>query len=543
MFFVETRHALSLPWIPSYYLLKGFYMLLKYSIFALILFLFSCTIPPPTPSLTHLHTNNNPISQKNIPPLILHKPFLPPPQATKPIETFTVSVENVAADKLLFALARDAKFNIDIHPGINGSITLNAVNQTLPQLLERIAKQVDLRYQINGTQLTISPDNPYIHLYQIPYINLSRKSTGEVSIATEIAQTGKGISSEANSNSESAGNISRTQVINESSHFFWDRLNKNILAVLASDGNVKPHQLIPNPESGLITVRATHKQHQQIQIIIDKLLINVQRQVLIEATIAEVRLSDEYQVGIDWKNLGRNLDFTQSLLGGNLANSPVYTIQYTNPTSKFGNISATVSLLEQFGKVKVLSSPKIMVLNNQTAILKVVDNIVYFTSQVEINQTDTAIRETLTTEINTIPVGLVMSVTAQISENEVVILNIRPTISRIIDFKSDPNPALAKAGTVNLIPEIQVREIESVLRINNGEIAIIGGLMEDVIDKNTQGVPLLSKLPLIGDLFSYRKNKYTKTELVIFLRPIVIKNASLSGDLREYKRYLPNTLY
>ena len=515
---------------------------MQYSIFVLIFFLFSCTIPPPTPSLTHIHTNNNPIPQKNIPPLILHKPFLPPPQNTKPIETFTVSVENVAADKLLFALARDAKFNIDIHPGIKGSVTLNAVNQTLPQLLERIAKQVDLRYQINGAQLTISPDKPYIHLYQIPYINLSRKSTGEVSIATEIAQTGKGISSEGNQNSgsESGGNISRTQVINKSSHLFWDRLNKNILAILGNDGNVKPHQLIPNPESGLITVHATHKQHQQIQIIIDKLITNVQKQVLIEATIAEVRLSDEYQVGINWQNLGKKFNFTQSLLGANLANPPFYTIQYTNPTSKFGNISATVSLLEEFGKVKVLSSPKIMVLNNQTAILKVVDNIVYFTSQVEINQTDTAIRETLTTEINTIPVGLVMSVTAQISENEIVIMNIRPTISRIIDFKSDPNPALADAGTVNLIPEIQVREIESILRINNGEIAIIGGLMEDVINNNTQGVPLLSKLPLIGNLFSYRQKKYTKTELIIFLRPIVIKNASLSGDLREYKRYLPD---
>jgi general secretion pathway protein D len=492
-------------------------------------------LPPPSPSLTHIHTNNNLISENNIPPLILHKPFLPPPQATEQLETFTVSVENVEADKLLFALARDAKLNIDIHSGIKGTVTLNAVNQTLPQLLERIAQQVKLRYQIKGNQLIISPDKPYLHLYQIPYINLSRKSIGKVSIATEIAQTGKGINSDGNSDNESGGNISSTQIINESSHLFWENLNKNILAILASDGNIKPYQLIPNPESGLITIRATHRQHQQIQVIIDKLIKNVQRQVLIEATIAEVRLSDQYQVGIDWQSLGGNLNFTQSLIGGNLANPPFYSIN-----SKFGNISATVRLLEQFGKVKVLSSPKIMVLNNQTAILKVVDNIVFFTTKVEINQTDTLIRENLTTEINTIPVGLVMSVTAQISENEVVIMNIRPTISRIIDFKSDPNPALANAGTVSLIPEIQVREIESILKINNGEIVIIGGLMEDVIDNNTQGVPFLSKLPLIGDLFSYRNNKYTKTELVIFLRPIVIKNASLSGDLHEYKRYLPD---
>jgi general secretion pathway protein D len=158
---------------------------------------------------------------------------------------------------------------------------------------------------------------------------------------------------------------------------------------------------------------------------------------------------------------------------------------------------------------------------------------------VENKDTEKIARETFTTEIHTVPVGLVMSVTPQISESDVVILNIRPTISRVIGYKTDPNPLLANAGTINLIPEIQVREIESILKINDGDVAIMGGLMQDVTDKNTQGVPVLSQLPLIGDLFRYRNDKYTKTELVIFLRPVVVKEASLSGDLRDYQVYLP----
>ncbi|MEN8215611.1 MAG: pilus (MSHA type) biogenesis protein MshL [Pseudomonadota bacterium] len=510
-----------------------------------LFFLNACTPQPPLPSPAHLNTDNIPPPKDDIPPLIQQKPFVPPPLPTPPLSTFTVAVESVPVDKLLFALARDAGLNVDIHPNITGTVTLNAVKQTLPQLLERIAKQVDLRYQIEGrgTHLTISPDLPYMRLYKIGYVNLSRKSSGEVSIATEIAQTGGGISS---SNAESGGNISTTKITNESNNRFWETLKKNIIAILTSTSSettskeeIIQDKVIINPESGMMTIRATQRQHEEIQSFVDQLLANVQRQVLIEATIAEVRLSDQYQAGIDWQRIVGHYSYTQSLTGANLKNPPVFSMKYTEPDSRFGNLSATVRILEQFGTVKVLSSPKIMALNNQTAIIKVVDNIVYFTTEVEINETETKTRETFTTEINTVPVGLVMSVTPQISENGIVILNIRPTISHIINFKQDPNPALAEAGMVNLIPEIQVREIETVLKINNGEIGIIGGLMQDVTNQNTQGVPVLSKLPLIGELFSYRDNKYTKTELVIFLRPVVVKDASLSGDLHEYQVYLP----
>jgi len=504
----------------------------KYHFLIFYLLLSACTPQPPIPSAGHLNTDKIPLPKDNIPPLIQQKPFVPPPQPTPPLETFTVAVEKMSVDSLLFALARDAGLNVDIHPNITGTITLNAVNQTIPQLLERIAKQVDLRYQFDGTLLTISPDLPYMRLYKIGYVNLSRKTSGEVSVATEIARTGSGIYQ----GTDLGGNISTTKITNESTHHFWENLKKNILAILAGNkDDVLEDQVIINPESGVMTVRATQKQHQEIQSFVDQVLGEVQRQVLIEATIAEVRLNDQYQTGIDWQALVGHYTYTQFMTGAHLENPPFFSIRYRGSEK----ISATVRLLEQFGTVKVLSSPKIMALNNQTAILKVVDNVVYFTTEVEINETETKTRETFTTEINTVPVGLVMSVTPQINENGVVILNIRPTISRIIDFKQDPNPTLAEAGMVNLIPEIQVREIESVLKINNGEMVIIGGLMEDITHKNTQGVPFLSKLPLIGDLFSYRDDKYTQTELVIFLRPIVVKDASFSGDLRDYRFFLP----
>ncbi|MCK5718536.1 MAG: pilus (MSHA type) biogenesis protein MshL [Thiomargarita sp.] len=521
----------------------------KYFYISILLFS-ACAPQPPIPSPGHLNKSDVAqvsIPQEDIPPLLQQYAPLPKPRISAPLEVFTVVVDAVAIRELLFALARDAKLNIDIHSGITGTVTLNAFNQTLPQLLERIAKQVDLRYQIDGDLLTISPDLPYMQLYKIDYVNMSRESKSTVTVSTQIASTGGGISQggegggSGSSGGEGQGNTSDTEIVNTSNNQFWETLNKNLNSILKGMAKIKAdfiaEHVILNPETGVINIYATHKQHYEVQRFLDRVLMNAQKQVLIEVTIAEVKLSDQYQAGIDWQRIDG--DFSYSQFGNNV--SPFYSFSYNNPESSIGSLFGAVNLLEQFGSVKVLSSPKVMALNNQTAILKVVDNIVYFTSEVDISESETSTRETFTTEIHTVPVGLVMNITPQISETNTVILNIRPTISRIIGYKNDPNPLLAEAGTVNRIPEIQVREIESILKMNNGEIAVIGGLMQDVISNNRTGIPILSHLPLIGDLFSYRDDVYEKTELIIFIRPIVADQASLATDLRKYQIYLPDT--
>ena len=140
------------------------------------------------------------------------------------------------------------------------------------------------------------------------------------------------------------------------------------------------------------------------------------------------------------------------------------------------------------------------------------------------------------------PVGFVMSVTPQISETDTVILSVRPTISRVIDFVQDPNPELVKVNVQSLVPQIQVREMDSILRIQSGQTAVLGGLIQDSVDVNKSGTPFLSELPSIGDLFSYRDNRISRSELVIFLRPRVIRNASLNGELADYREHMPEKL-
>jgi general secretion pathway protein D len=532
------------------------------------------------PSDQHIQETPKPVGQ---PPKVLQTIPLPEkPSAKKQVEVFTVVVNDVPVSELLFAIARDANINIDIASDVTGEVTLNAIDQTFQDILERISNQVEVRYsEVNGI-VRVELDAPYIKHYEVSYVNMDRRSEATIAIATEVSSTGGGSGSES-----TVGNTSNTSITNSSTHQFWTTIVNNVrnivrqsaveeevetvsdalsavgnLAALSSsadggadlaqtgDGEAegegaessvaRVRNVMSSPESGLITVNATQRQHREVERYLELALEGVQRQVFIEATIVEVELNDDYQAGVDWSRLLTNpaadgFSFTQSLIGNNLLEAPATTLQYVATGDKF-NVNATVRLLNQFGNAKILSTPKIMALNNQTALLKVVDNRVYFTINVETETNDNNTIRTFESVIHTLPVGLVMSVTPQISANNEVTLNVRPTISRILRFIPDPNPALGDVES--FVPEVSVREIESILRIKSGDVAVIGGLMQDNRSNSTDGVPQVSKLPFVGDLFSYKNNKASKSELVIFLKPIVANKPSLGGEFAQYKRFI-----
>ena len=553
-----------------------------------------------------------------IPKLVRSAPKLPLPKATSKAQTYSVVVNEVLVKEILFALARESKLNIDIHPSIQGRATLNAVNQTLPAILERLARQVDLTYKMEGNVLYIAPDQPVLRLYKVDYVNMNRDTKGfigadgQISSASQSSGAGGTISS---STGNGANNSSRTSVDSTSKNHLWESLIQNIKELLAEtdkevivsrigssatanqtsdnatgnsatsaaaraeadraaleDRNQQQTEyktllaanVIANAETGVISVRATNKQHEKVQEFIDKVMGSARKQVLIEATIVEVRLNDSFQAGIDWSRLNNGPNNSGFVFGQTLgskgfnfnpntgavtqggANALGITSTaglfagYLNPASAIGNIAASITLLKQFGDTKVLSSPKLMVLNNQTAVLKVVDNLVYFTVQAQQSQAAVggSVLSTITTTPNTVPVGVVMSVTPQINDTGKVNVNVRPTISRVLSFVRDPNPQLL--AIPSQIPQIQVREMESILQIDSGNTAVLGGLMQDDVVRNTDKVPGLSDIPVVGKLFTGKNDASQKTELVIFLRPTVILNASLESDeLQAYKQYLP----
>jgi len=574
-----------------------------------------CTnAPVQTPSSGHLRAEEVRPAPANIPAPVQNTVSLAKPKAAPKVETYSVVVKDVRVQELLFALARDAKLNVDIHPGLVGAVTLNAIDQTLQQLLTRIARQVDMRWEIDGPNLIVMPDSPFLRNYRVDYVNMSRDVSGSVAINTQIASTSSGVT--GTGGTAGTGNNSSTSVTSTAKNHFWESLEKNLKDILRETDKILPEgssetvterldeqqttgtgtpqapgrgganaqpsiagspnpaamqqqgttvvrrttfreaaSVIVNPEAGVVVVRATGRQHEKVQEYLDQVLTNTRRQVMIEATIAEISLGDQYQQGINWQSLRslRNpgtagFSLGQASSGFSATGAPDPTFQTTDAgtlgTSLLLNyiapglgISGTLKLLETFGNVKVLSSPKISVLNNQTAILKVVDNLVYFEVKSDSTTTTAGTNKTTTTTAKSVAIGMVMSVTPQVSESDLIILNVRPTISRLKGYKTDPNPDTQLVQ--NLVPEIQTREMESMLRLTNGEIAVMGGLMSDEINNKVDAVPFLSKIPGVGTFFTSRNDKASKTELVIFLKPTIIRDPSVAGDYRSFAGQLP----
>ncbi|GHD61745.1 pilus (MSHA type) biogenesis protein MshL [Jeongeupia chitinilytica] len=547
-----------------------------------------------------------------IPPTIGGLPPLPRPRPVPKTETYSVVVHKLPLAELLFALGRDAKINVDVHPDVAGVITLNAINQTLPQIMDRVSRQADIRWTLADGVLAVMPDTPYLKTYAIDYMNVSRNVKSAVNILNSVTSVG-GNSTTSNtgatltsSGGSDGGNTSSTQLEMASDHQFWRRLEGNLRILLGiADGGaaavpgvaqqtvtqvatsaaatpqlaqqlalieknlaqagkaqaettallakitqpVAPvgspltaaNQVMVHPETGMVTVRASHKDQLRVAEMLAAVQASASRQVLIEATIVEVALSNQYQAGVDWSRVATNgVNFAVQNIGTALAQAPFTAVSYSNPNHGF---DMTVKMLEQFGRTRVLSSPKIIALNNQTALMKVVEEQVYFTITQQTNQNDSQTVTNLTSTLNTVPVGLVMQVTPQVAEDNTISLNVRPTITNISGYVADPAVALlaaqAKVSLQSLVPVLQVREFDSTLKVPSGQIAVLGGLIQDALDTDRSGIPGVSRIPVAGDLFSYRDDKVRKIELVVFLRPVAVKNASVDGDLSGLKSYLP----
>jgi len=551
-----------------------------------------------------------------IPPPARVSDLVPPPKPAAKVQTYSVVVSEVPVKDLLVALARDTRQNIDVHAGISGLVSLNAINETLPAILERVSKQANMRYRTEGNTIVVSPDTPYVKTYRVNYVNMARETSSTIGVSGELSVVG-GAGAAGGAAGAGASSGSNTVVRTVSKNDFWDQLRDNIRSILNStrlqsltaeakgerlalikqeqemrvkqmeaasragqgapslassvvsssggaqqQASLLPDDVVVNAISGTVTVNATEKQQQLIQQHIDSIINAVQRQVLIEATIVEIVLSEKYQGGVDWSRLpvtgGPSL--IQSTLGGfgtglTQAGTNFFQIGYLNPATTVGNISATVKLLQEFGNTRVLSSPKLMALNNQTALLKVVDNIVYFEVSSSTSQgVQGSTLATFTTTAKTVAVGVVMSVTPQINDDGRVSLTVRPTVTRLnpeANFVNDPNPALANPCGIgvancniprinNPVPQVQVREMESVLQVGSGQTVVLGGLMQDAALRNRQQIPGADELSAAGELLRFRDERVSKSELMIFLRPIVVANPSLESDeLKFFQRFLP----
>jgi len=514
-------------------------------------------------------------------PVPLTPPLLAPQKAAPPsLPDKLVSVnvtDNVPLRDILMDLGREGNVNLELDPRIEGGIIFSARKQPFSEVIKRICSLAGLRYKADGSFIRIEVDEPYQHTYAVNYPSLSRRSTSEVTIATNVFDVdianNSGSGSSGGSRMNSNDNNSIAKISGTADADFWNELEKSLKQVLATSNRSRPlvksgaetsspaggdfkSNFSIDQQAGLVTIFGTSQQHEAVDTYLRRLQKKATAQVLIEARIIEVELSDEFKSGINWRTLFSGAFNAAARFGTVGAGAPFSTDTTAadgvfTASFKDKDFSSIINLVRTFGATRVLSSPRLTVLNNQTAVLKVARNEVYFVTTAQFPTTvSTAGVPVSGTPVfsstpRTVPVGLVMTVQPAIdAARGRITMTLRPTISRVVDQVKDPSIGLnaAQSGVTNpvesQIPVLAVREMDSVLQLGSGEVVVMGGLMQDSSINEDKGVPPFDALPIIGNLAKSRNNQGVTNELVILLRATVLDSPPPdAADSDLYYRY------
>lgn len=461
--------------------------------------------------------------------------------------------EAVPLKDVFLALAQQANVNMVISPDIKGTTIIHAQKRPLMDLVTDICQSYGLRYHLDRDILKVEVDTPFLKTYDLAFLILQRSNHNRFSVATDVFTA----RDEASASDEDNG--SNTLLTAESKTDFWEELKENLEMILAeSSYDTKPGRYTLHKQGGLISVHATDQQHKMIEQYLKDLKQSVSQQVLIEAKIVEVNLKDEYKSGINWEAV-KNDFFLQSTLGavatsaGNPQSGSLSGPSQRNIFTVGGHgsdVTGLISFLGKFGTVRTLSNPRLTVLNNQSAVLKVATNKVYFKLNYskEYNFYDKHEQVYVSSDAKTVPIGLVMVVHPSIKRDDGrIIMTLRPTISRVIQEIADPAVGIAShQQQTSFVPEVQVRELDSVLAMQSGETVVVGGLMEERADNESTGLPDFRHIPILSDATNSKSNDRTITELVIFLRAVVIDQSEdeegvsdtvTSADIQTYRLF------
>lgn len=505
----------------------------------------------------------------------------------------TLSVtEDVPLKEVLIELARRADVDVEVDPGIAGGIIFRAKDKPFSEVLERICELAGLRYSIKNGVLKVERDSAYIVNYNVDILNLTRSSAGSVNISTQVLSAVAGAGSGGGgANAFSTG--STNTLSSSSDGNVWAEVEKALQKILDSYGGApgtlaqgagaaadaalndvlgQPSAaprggaapaaaggsaiLSVNKQSGIVSVLATEKQHKAIKQYLERVTESQAAQVLIEAKIVEVALNDRYRSGVRWDLINKrftdfNIQSGFTNTTGTLGNQ---VLQFTTlPSEIFGiddvSLETAVSLIQEFGVTRTLSSPRINAMNNQQAVLTFAENFVYFDLDVQEQRVGTGAEEetnlTVQSNVRTVPIGVILTLqpTIDLRKGEVV-MNIRPTLSRITESVSDPGVALLAARTnsnvTSSVPIVEVREIDSILRIKSGQVMVIGGLMTEKSVNQDTGVPGLQSVPYIGNIFKSVDKQNEVVETVIFIKATIVPSQGVSREDKDLYRKFTN---
>ncbi|WP_144392404.1 pilus (MSHA type) biogenesis protein MshL [Pleionea sediminis] len=468
---------------------------------------------------------------------------------------FDIKADNLPLNQFLMGLVDNTDMNILVDPNLEEPVTLQLKNVTINEVLSVLEQTHDISVQKQGNIYYVGGSKVQTAVYPLDYLNLRRKGNSQTQVSSGqiYSSGGQGQQNQSSGNNQSSGgqgvstiNSSRIETSSETN--LWEEVQKTLEAIASQD---KESFVMVSPQTGTVLVKARPSVQRQVAEYLGVAQANLGRQVILEAKILEVSLSDDFQAGIDWSKVHVNGAGNIIALGqlGQVIDTPaeanpingVFNLLYETEEGDSDPFSATVNLLEQQGDVQVLSSPRISTINNQKAVIKVGNDEFYVT---DISTTTTSgISSTTTPDVTLTPFfsGIALDVMPQVSADGSIILHVHPSVSEVND-----QTKRIQIGDQDLTLPLalsSIRESDSIVKLKSGQVVVIGGLMQNQVVKRDSGTPFLSSIPVIGNIFKQQRDKVVKSELVLLLKATVVNDDMWGNEVdrtrQRFERFNP----